>query len=198
MDKPFSFARTITIHVKDDKGNIIGTVTADENGAYSFEAEYEKNYALAGSKTDYFDGKNSANTFTNEQVVIADVILEKDPGLSLYALITDKKTGKPLEEVSVYLVDNMTNKSKKIVTPASGDFREALFGKKLNDRGSYICKARLSERARPGVVNGLGIWWRKLGLAGTNVNQLTSQRLTDLGRGPVFYDCRVEVEPATA
>ncbi|MNJ86421.1 Outer membrane porin F precursor [compost metagenome] len=136
-DKKGEIVPHAKIDLKDDKGSIIGTVTADENGAYSFEAEYEKNYALAGSKTDYFDGKNTANTFTNEQVVIADVVLEKDPGLSLYALITDKKTGKPLEEVSVYLVDNMTNKSKKIVTPASGDFREALFEKKLNDRGSY-------------------------------------------------------------
>lgn len=136
-DKKGEIVPNAKIDLKDDKGNVIGTVTADENGAYSFEAEYEKNYALAGSKTDYFDGKNTANTFTNEQVVIADVILEKDPGLSLYALITDKKTGKPLENVSVYLVDNMTNKSKKITTPASGDFREALFGKKLNDRGSY-------------------------------------------------------------
>lgn len=66
----------------------------------------------------------------------------------------------------------------------------------FNDRGEYICKARVSPRARPGVVNGLGIWWRKLGLAGTNVNQLTSQRLTDLGRAPTFYDCLVEVQPA--
>lgn len=136
-DKKGEIVPNAKIDLKDDKGNVIGTVTADENGAYSFEAEYEKNYALGGSKTDYFDGKNTANTFTNEQVVVADVILEKDPGLSLYALITDKKTGKPLENVSVYLVDNMTNKSKKITTPASGDFREALFGKKLNDRGSY-------------------------------------------------------------
>jgi hypothetical protein len=39
----------------------------------------------------------------------------------------------------------------------------------------------------------LGIWWRKLGLNGTNVNELTSQHLTDLGRAPVFYDCLVEV-----
>jgi len=43
------------------------------------------------------------------------------------------------------------------------------------------------------VVNGLGIWWRKLCPRGTNVNELTSQRLTDQGRGPVFYECRVEV-----
>ena len=66
----------------------------------------------------------------------------------------------------------------------------------FNDRGRYRCKARVSERARPGVVNGLGIWWRKLGLNGTNVNELTSQKLTDLGRAPVFYDCLVEVSAA--
>ncbi len=64
----------------------------------------------------------------------------------------------------------------------------------FNARGEYRVKAEVSARARPGVVNGLGIWWRKLGLAGTNVNQLTSQHLTDLGRGPVFYDCLVEVQ----
>ncbi len=66
----------------------------------------------------------------------------------------------------------------------------------FNDRGEYRCKAQVSDRARPGVVNGLGIWWRKLGLDGTNVNQLTSQKLTDMGRGPVFYDCLVEVQAA--
>ncbi|HJW11447.1 MAG TPA: molybdopterin-dependent oxidoreductase, partial [Albitalea sp.] len=32
----------------------------------------------------------------------------------------------------------------------------------FNERGSYVCSARLSPRARPGVVNGLGVWWRKL------------------------------------
>ena len=64
----------------------------------------------------------------------------------------------------------------------------------FNQRGTYRCKAEISKRARPGVVNGLGVWWRKLGLDGTNVNQLTSQQLTDLGRGPVFYDCLVEVQ----
>ena len=66
----------------------------------------------------------------------------------------------------------------------------------FNQRGVYHCKAKISTRARSGVVNGLGVWWRKLGLAGTNVNQLTNQKLTDMGRGPTFYDCLVEVEIA--
>ncbi len=63
-----------------------------------------------------------------------------------------------------------------------------------NDRGAYVCRAEVSSRARPGVVNGLGIWWRKLGPDGSNVNEVTSQALTDIGRAPTFYDCLVEVE----
>jgi anaerobic selenocysteine-containing dehydrogenase len=64
----------------------------------------------------------------------------------------------------------------------------------FNQRGVYRCKLEISKRARVGVVNGLGVWWRKLGLDGTNVNQVTSQALTDLGRAPTFYDCLVQVE----
>ncbi len=64
----------------------------------------------------------------------------------------------------------------------------------FNQRGVYRCKLKISKRARLGVVNGLGVWWRKLGLDGRNVNQLTSQALTDLGRAPTFYDCLVQVE----
>ncbi|HRI17317.1 MAG TPA: molybdopterin dinucleotide binding domain-containing protein, partial [Burkholderiaceae bacterium] len=64
----------------------------------------------------------------------------------------------------------------------------------FNDRGRHECRLAVSPRARPGVVNGLGIWWRKLALDGTNVNELTHQRLTDIGRGPAFYDCLVEVQ----
>ena len=63
----------------------------------------------------------------------------------------------------------------------------------FNGRGSHQSRAVVTTRARPGVVNGLGIWWRKLGLDGTNVNELTSQALTDIGRAPTFYDCLVEV-----
>ena len=66
----------------------------------------------------------------------------------------------------------------------------------FNDRGEYHCTAAVGPRARPGVVNGLGIWWRKDGPKGTNVNELTSQHLTDLGQAPTFYDCAVEVARA--
>ncbi len=66
----------------------------------------------------------------------------------------------------------------------------------FNDRGRYVATLKVSPRARPGVVNGLGVWWRKLGLEGTNVNEVTHQRLTDMGEAPAFYDCLVQVEAA--
>ncbi|HTS22167.1 MAG TPA: molybdopterin oxidoreductase family protein [Casimicrobiaceae bacterium] len=63
-----------------------------------------------------------------------------------------------------------------------------------NDRGELALTARVSDRARPGVVVALSIWWRKLSPDGNNANALTGQGLTDLGRAATFYDCLVEVE----
>jgi len=76
---------------------------------------------------------------------------------------------------------------------ADRGLRDATLVRTFNDRGEYRCKLSITDRARPGVVVGLGVWWRKLGPAGTNVNELTHQGLTDLGRAAAFYDCLVEV-----
>ena len=59
-----------------------------------------------------------------------------------------------------------------------------------------MLKARVTERARPGVVVALSVWWKKLARDGKNANELTSQALTDIGRAPTFYDCRVQIEQA--
>lgn len=66
----------------------------------------------------------------------------------------------------------------------------------FNDRGSMSARARVSERAREGLVVGLSIWWKKLAPDGRNANEVTSQALTDLGGSATFYDCLVEVEHA--
>jgi anaerobic selenocysteine-containing dehydrogenase len=82
------------------------------------------------------------------------------------------------------------------INPADATTRGIATGALLrvfNDRGEYRCRAEVTTRARPGVVNGLGVWWRKLGVAGTNVNEVTHQHLTDIGAAAAFYDCLVEV-----
>jgi len=68
----------------------------------------------------------------------------------------------------------------------------------FNDRGSFTARARVGEKARDGVVVALSVWWRKLTGDGRNANEVTSQALTDIGRGATFYDCLVEVERTVA
>lgn len=64
----------------------------------------------------------------------------------------------------------------------------------FNDRGSMLLRANISDRVRSGVVLGWGVWWHKLSFEQKSINTLTGQGLTDMGRGPTFYDCLVQVE----
>jgi molybdopterin guanine dinucleotide-containing S/N-oxide reductase-like protein len=64
----------------------------------------------------------------------------------------------------------------------------------FNDRGSFTLKARVTDKARHGVVVALSVWWKKLSGDGCNANEVTSQELTDLGAAATFYDVLVEVE----
>lgn len=79
---------------------------------------------------------------------------------------------------------------------AQRDIRDGEQVRIYNDRGSFMAKARLTDKARPGLVVGLSVWWKKLTSDGKNANEVTSQRLTDMGQAPTFYDVLVQVEKA--
>lgn len=66
-----------------------------------------------------------------------------------------------------------------------------------NERGHFQARARVREGIREGVAWAPGVWWAKLSSDGRNVNATTSQRLTDMGAGPVFYDNLVEIRLAS-
>jgi anaerobic selenocysteine-containing dehydrogenase len=63
-----------------------------------------------------------------------------------------------------------------------------------NDRGSCILTADVNGAVPPGVVRAPSVRWPKKSPMGSGINVLTSQRLTDLGGGPTFYSCLVQVE----
>jgi anaerobic selenocysteine-containing dehydrogenase len=64
----------------------------------------------------------------------------------------------------------------------------------FNERGSCELTAVVSTRAREGVVVSPSVWWNKNSPDKKNVNQLASQKLTDIGGGATFYDVLVEIE----
>jgi anaerobic selenocysteine-containing dehydrogenase len=76
----------------------------------------------------------------------------------------------------------------------SRNIMDGAYVRVFNDRGSLELRARVTDRARRGVVVALSVWWKKLARDGKNANELTSSdTLTDMGRAPTFYDCLVEV-----
>jgi anaerobic selenocysteine-containing dehydrogenase len=99
-------------------------------------------------------------------------------------------------------VDNLRRSAKHpecLLHPADAERRGISPGMRVaihNDRGAFTASAKVDAGIREGVVWAPSIWWGKLTEDGANANQTTSQRETDMGHGPVFYDNQVEVSLA--
>jgi anaerobic selenocysteine-containing dehydrogenase len=66
----------------------------------------------------------------------------------------------------------------------------------FNKRGSFLAKAVVTDRTRPGVLSAPSIWWNKLVPGSRNANSTTSEEVTDIGGGATFYDNLVDVRLA--
>jgi anaerobic selenocysteine-containing dehydrogenase len=71
----------------------------------------------------------------------------------------------------------------------SGDLVRA-----FNERGSLLLTAEVDGVVGRGVVRAPAVRWAKRSPDGRSANALTSEKLTDIGGGPTFYSCLVEVE----
>ncbi len=63
----------------------------------------------------------------------------------------------------------------------------------FNDRGEVRLRAHVNGTVQPGVV-AARLDWARLAPDGKSLNALTSETLTDIGQGPTFYSCLVEVQ----
>jgi outer membrane protein OmpA-like peptidoglycan-associated protein len=157
-----------TVELKDATGNIIQTVVADANGAYSFDLEPEMNYTVAAKYNKYFDNQASFSTISlpeNSEKIIENLKLEKDPGIALYCLVTDAKSKVAIEGVKITVIDKATGKEfLSAITPTTGDALKGISDKKVNDQLSYIIKVEKEgyltktvtfnqKIAKPGVIN---------------------------------------------
>jgi len=72
--------------------------------------------------------------------------------------------------------------------------REGGLARIRTKRGEILRRVRVTEDAPPGVAVIPGVHAARRSLDGKNVNELVSQRLTDLGGGPCFHTNLAEVE----
>jgi anaerobic selenocysteine-containing dehydrogenase len=102
--------------------------------------------------------------------------------------------------VNVDALRNQAREPECLLHPDDATTRGIVDGARVvvrNDRGAFEARARVAPEIRPGVAWAPSIWWSKYAPDGRAVNDTTSQRETDMGHGPVFYDNLVEVELAT-
>jgi outer membrane protein OmpA-like peptidoglycan-associated protein len=144
--------KEILIITKDkDNGEIIAntkfamngdTVTTNEKGELATTIEEDLNYKLVVDKNDYYKLEDSVSTKTSsEDTFTKELRLEKDPKLSLLALITDAKTNLALDGVKMTLLELPSNAAfDTYTTSATGDYRKPLKGKKVGDKISYSIK----------------------------------------------------------
>jgi outer membrane protein OmpA-like peptidoglycan-associated protein len=156
------------VELQDETGKIVAQTIADVNGRYSFPVEPELNYKLVGHKEDYFDKIEKVSTINVPKGVTEiekDLHLLKDPGLGLYALVTDKKSGQPLENVKMKVVD-LANGKVVIdeLTPITGDILKPLMENRVGDclkyqiilsKEGYLGKTAQFNHCidKPGLVN---------------------------------------------
>lgn len=127
----------VKIELLDNEGNVKGTVITGEDGTYEFTVEPDHDFRLNGSKEKYISNNTVVSSSTNKDEILVDVVLDADPGLGIYALIQDNKTGDALSGVKITVLDNFTGEKEEFVTTELGSFLMPLMNKSLNDSVSY-------------------------------------------------------------
>ncbi len=110
---------------------------------------------------------------------------------SLYAL-----------NASFYERDDLRRKQgsmKLMMNPEDVNARHLTDGQRVivfNALGEVEFFLKCTQKVPSGVAVAEGVWWLEFAPGKRSVNALTSQRLTDQGRGSTFYDNRVDVRAA--
>ncbi|MBK9285553.1 MAG: OmpA family protein [Sphingobacteriaceae bacterium] len=118
------------------------TIRTNESGEFDTTVEEDMLYKLAVDKPDYYKFQDSVSTQTSsEDSFTKELLLEKDPKLALVGIVSDVKTGKPLDGVKMTIKELPSNDAfDTYTTTAEGDYRKAISGKKLGDKISYSVK----------------------------------------------------------
>lgn len=128
----------VTVKIYGNDNSIIAETIADQNGYYSFDVDPDLDFNLTGDQEKYVQGKTTASTKTDEEVIKADLDLEKIPEIGLFCFVSDAKSGVPLEGARLIFTDKTTGKIfADVVVDKDGYWKKALDNAKLNDQLSY-------------------------------------------------------------
>lgn len=111
----------VEVKLFDENGNLIASVITDENGAYHFDLERDKNYQLLAEVKGF---EALENIYTGDNYDSNDQLdLHLEPvGKESFALVEDKSNKQGIANVKVTLVDDKTGKKFVTTTDENGKF----------------------------------------------------------------------------
>ena len=121
-------------------------IQTDEKGEAHFDLEESTDCQLLALRDKYFDAKDQVSTkevSPETDEINKELLLEKDPGFSLFALVTDAKSKEPLSDVKLKIIDEK-GAVVDYTTTATGDYKTPIADKKLGDKLNY--KLELSKQ----------------------------------------------------
>ncbi len=123
----------VQVQLLNENDSVLQTRYSSENGTFEFYVDENVQYRLAGILDSYATGYVIIDDMTGKMEIVADMELEPLPEYSLYSVISDSKTGEPLEGVRVRLKNNKTQRIENFVTSPEGDFHHKLTGVSQDD-----------------------------------------------------------------
>lgn len=123
-----------------EDGKIEASTISDNRGSYAFHVNRDKNYTVLAEKIGYTSSDENVSTKDlglDVYEIKEDLDIKKSVDFGLYALITNARTGAPIEGVDMVIIDNLTGKKINHLTPITGDFSEELYEAELNDNLNY-------------------------------------------------------------
>jgi len=118
------------------------TIVTNEKGEYATTVEEGIDYKLTTFKTDYFKTEdNMSSTSSLDDSFTKELLIMKDPKLFLKALITDAKTGNPLDSVNIKVTDIASSSEfNPYMTSNNGEYFKFLGDKKVGDKLTYLVR----------------------------------------------------------
>jgi anaerobic selenocysteine-containing dehydrogenase len=155
----------------------------------------EGNFGTASGKCEFISQSSGLPAY--KEVAYAEEEKDKYP----LQLLTIKNTN-GFHNSSHANVKHLRQKEGRLwldIHPEDAKKRDIQNGDELlafNQRGKVLLEAKVTERIRPGVVCMPHGYWPSLVKGGQASNNLTDDRLTDIGGGAALQDCRVQVVKA--
>ncbi len=187
--------RGALMDVKNDKGEIVATLTTDEKGAYTVNLEPDQKYTVEVKKDNHKNEQFSLNTDFNTPKVKQNVALENRPNVNYKGIVTDFKTKQILSGVKVTIKDNETGQVVlTALTDATGSFTKAFENLKFGKAQKFEIKLEKTEYA----TKIFDFTYTPVGSGNVNMNDITDLTIgkvevgVDLSKlmeiGDIFFD----------